>query len=112
MTAIRYGLRAGLGLLLLTSMFAVPMLAARAGGSYNMTVDHAAPDGPDPVTVNFDASFDVRVTNNTGSPQTIEIDATTDGPGFVTWYKQDKWTCDAVSPSFTVRHDVRVFHPS
>jgi hypothetical protein len=61
-----------------------------------MTVDHDPPDGPDPVTVSFDASFDVRVTNNSGSPQTIDIDATTDGPGFITWYKQDKWDC---SPS-------------
>src|SRR4051812_1248427 len=96
MTALRNGLRAGLGLALLASMFAVPMSAARAGGSYNMTVDHLPPDGPDPVTVNFDASFDVTVTNNSGSPQTIEIDATTDGPGFVTWYKQDKWDCQPV----------------
>jgi hypothetical protein len=96
MTALRNGLRAGLGLLLMASMFAVPMLTARAGGSYSMTVDHDAPDGPDPVTVNFDASFDVKVTNNSGSPQTIEIDATTDGPGFITWYKQDKWNCEPV----------------
>ena len=95
MTAIRYGLRAGLGALLLASMFAVPVMTARAGGSgsYTMTVDHAPPDGPDPVTVNFDASFDVMVTNNSGSAQTIDIDATTDGPGFITWYKQSKWDC-------------------
>src|SRR5436190_1937906 len=79
MTAIRYVSRTGLGLVLMASMFAVPMMAARAGGSYTMTVDHQAPDGPDPVTVNFDASFNVKVTNNTGSPQVIEIAPNTVG---------------------------------
>src|SRR5437868_883146 len=56
MTAIRYGLRVGLGTLLLASMFAVPMMTARAGGSgpYTMTVDHAPPDGPDPVPDHVD----------------------------------------------------------
>jgi hypothetical protein len=38
MTAIRYVPRTGLGLVLLVSMSAVPMLTARAGGSYSMTV--------------------------------------------------------------------------
>ena len=110
MTAIRNAARACLGVAIVASMFAVPMMTASAGGSYSMTVDHASPDGPDPVTVNFDASFDVKVTNNTGSPQTIEIDATTDGPGFVTWYKQDKWDCQPVGGGGPLR--TTIVHPS
>jgi hypothetical protein len=108
--ALRYASRAVLGFLLLTSMFVVPMLVARGGSGLAVTIDHDPPDGPDPVTVGFDASFDITVTNTTGSPQSAQVFATTDGQKFVTWYPQDKWDC--FPPKSTDFGAASIVHPS
>jgi len=92
---LRYGFRAGVGLLVMTSMFAVPTVASHAGESpdFNVGVNDASPDGPDPVTVDFDVSYDVRVKNNSGTAETPQIHAFTDGQRFVSYYSKDAWNC-------------------
>ena len=91
MTAIRNAARACLGVAIVASMFAVPMMTASAGGSYSMTVDHASPDGPDPVTVNM-PELAVALPVTTGLPMSRAVHGGgTAGVGVASTEQRSRW---------------------
>jgi hypothetical protein len=88
-------------MLVLASMFVVPLIAHAGGGTADLSasITDASPDGPDPVTEGFDTSYDIRIQNHgPDDAHGVQVDISTTGERFVTWYPKTHWTC---SDSFT-----------